>query len=230
MSDASSASSTGKKKTARSRARSESDASEGSPSSRRGRRGHRAAHVRRRSDAPRCRSAFGQFVRPNLTPVDSSGAQPSLAALPPLPYAYAPPRRGRARHRHRACGSAPPAARRCASATAASRSRRARSSGIAWNAIKELTWDRGARSRAPRRHRRDGQRRRLDPGGEELRRRRRLDPPRSARAHLRRWWRSTQETADEVDVVSADAGELLHARAAAGRRQALRSVRRRRRL
>ncbi len=203
MSDASSASSTGKKKTKKS----------GPKRERRERRFASSGGV----DAGIIRllfavgamllgaGAFGQFVRPNLTPVDPDGNP--LAALPPLPYAYGLLAAGALVTGIALwIGSSGGAAMRVGDGGVALE--KGEIIRIAWNAIKELTWDRGARSvhlvgtdemgnavdwTLAEKNYGDGISWIL----------------REARERIPQLLDIDQETADEVDVVSADAGELL---------------------
>ncbi len=150
--------------------------------------------------------AFGQFMRPNLTQVDADGA--TLAALPPLPYAYGLLAAGALVTGVALwIGSSGGAAMRVGDGGVALE--KGEIVRMAWNAIKELTWDRAARTvhllgtdemgsavdwTFAEKEYGDGVSWILKEARTRIPQLVDLDP----------------ETADEVDTVSADAGELLH--------------------
>ena len=149
--------------------------------------------------------AFGQFVRPNLSPVDADGT--ALPALPPLPYAYGLLAAGALVTGVALwIGSSGGAAMRVGDGGVALE--KGEILRLAWYSIKELTWDRAARAvhllgtdemGAPvdwtfaEKNYGDGV-------GYILK---------EARARIPQLVDVDTETADEVDSISADAGELL---------------------
>ncbi len=149
--------------------------------------------------------AFGQFMRPNLAQVDVDGS--ALPALPPLPYAYGLLAAGALVTGVALwIGSSGGSAMRVGDAGVALE--KGEIVRMAWNAIKELTWDRAARSVRLLGTDEMGaavdwtfaEKEYGDGVGWILK---------EGRARLPQLLDLDNETADEVDTVSADAGELL---------------------